>query len=115
MITLYGIRNCDTCRKARAWLDGRAIAHRYHDVRVDGLDQKTLQGWIDAVGWETLLNRRGTTWRGLSDAEKAGIDENTAGQLMLANVTLIKRPVIQAGDEVTVGFGDEVRARLEAR
>lgn len=115
MITLYGIRNCDTCRKARAWLVEHAIPHGYHDLRVDGLDEKTLARWINDVGWETLLNRRGTTWRGLSDADKTGASAETTPGLMLANVTLIKRPVIETGTAVMVGFGDSVRASLASQ
>ena len=115
MITLYGIGNCDSCRKARRWLDEQGLAHTYHDLRRDGLDETRLGRWIDAVGWETLLNRRGTTWRRFSDADKAATNAQSAPALMLDNVTLIKRPILENGTAVTVGFDDAVRAGLEGR
>jgi Spx/MgsR family transcriptional regulator len=114
MITIYGLRNCDTCRKALAWLKGEGIAHRFHDVRADGLDRATIARWTGAVDWETLLNRRGTTWRGLAEADKAGLDEAKAVTLMTGHPALIKRPVIEADGAVTVGFDETVRQRLVA-
>ena len=104
MITLYGIKNCDTCRKARKWLGAEGIAHRYHDFREDGLDAKDLKSWISAVGWETLLNTRGTTWRNLPNADRENLTPEKAAALMLANPTLIKRPVFDAGGRYFVGF-----------
>jgi arsenate reductase len=104
MIDVYGLKNCDTCRKARKWLDAQGIAHRFHDVRADGLDGATLQAWIAAVGWETLLNRRGTTWRQLPEDRKTGIDGSSAAALMLEFPALIKRPVFQFSGTVLVGF-----------
>jgi arsenate reductase len=115
MITLYGIGNCDSCRKARAWLDAQGFAHHYHDLRRDGLDEKKLDHWIGSVGWETLLNRRGTTWRQLSDAAKTATNTQSAPALMLDNVTLIKRPIIENGTMVTVGFDEAMRASLSGR
>ena len=115
MITLYGISNCDSCRKARRWLGEHAIAHTYHDLRRDGLDETRLGRWIEAVGRQTLLNRRGTTWRCLSDADKAAANAQSAAPLMLDNVTLIKRPIIEIGTVVTVGFDDAVRTNLCGR
>ncbi len=104
MTTLYGIKNCDTVRKARKWLDAKDIEYRFHDMRSDGLDKKELSAWAKAVGWETLLNRRGTTWRQLPDSDKDGVDETRAIQLMLDNPTLIKRPVLVHQNGILVGF-----------
>ena len=112
MITIYGIKNCDTCRKARKWLEAQGLKHRFHDIRADGLDGAMLDGWITELGWEVLLNRRGTTWRKLDDAAKNGIDEASATALMLEHPTLIKRPVFEAGDRRMVGFGDAEMAAL---
>ena len=102
MLTVYGLKSCDACRKARKALAGRE--HRFHDLREDGLDGAMLDRWIGAVGWEALLNRRSTTWRALDDAEKAGLDAGRARGLMLAHPTLVKRPVIDDGGRVTVGL-----------
>lgn len=101
---LYGISNCDTVKKARRWLDEHGVAHRFHDVRKDGLDAARLQGWIDALGWEKLLNRAGTTFRKLPDAQKEGLDAASAKALMLEQPAMIKRPVIEVADGVSVGF-----------
>jgi Spx/MgsR family transcriptional regulator len=102
--TLYGLKNCDTCRKARAWLDQQGHSHRFHDFRADGLDAALLARFEAALGWEALLNRRGTTWRGLPEADRDGADRDKALALMLAHPALIKRPVLVAGDEILVGF-----------
>ena len=102
---LYGISNCDTVKKARRWLDEHGVAYQFHDVRKDGLDAARLQGWIDALGWEKLLNRAGTTFRKLPDAQKDGLDAASAKALMLEQPAMIKRPVIEAADGVSVGFG----------
>jgi arsenate reductase (glutaredoxin) len=112
MITVYGIPNCDTCRKARKWLKEQDIDHVFHDFRKDGLRQEQVDGWVDAVGWETLLNRRGTTWRKLPDADKSGVDAPNAAALMTANPTLIKRPVFEGADTIMVGFSAETQAAL---
>jgi arsenate reductase (glutaredoxin) len=114
MITIYGIPNCDTCRKARKWLTDHDIDHTFHDFRKDGLRQAQVESWVEAVGWETVLNRRGTTWRKLSDADKAGLDSRTASALMTANPTLIKRPVFEGVEPVLVGFSPEAQAALMA-
>lgn len=114
MITVSGLRTCDTCRQALAWLKDRGIAHRFVDVRADGLDGTTVACWAGAVGWETLLNRRGTTWRGLPEADKAGIDEAKALALMTEHPALTRRPVFEGADWVAVGFDDAVRQRLAA-
>ncbi|MGJ3647185.1 ArsC family reductase [Sphingomonas sp. GlSt437] len=103
-ITLHGIKNCDTMKKARAWLDGQGVAYAFHDYKTAGIDAATLQGWAAKVGWDKLLNRAGTTFRGLSDADKADMDEAKAIALMVANPSLIKRPVLVRGDEVLIGF-----------
>ena len=114
MLVVHGIPNCDACRGALAWLRAEGRAHRFHDVRADGLDGAALARWIGAVGWEALLNRRGATWRGLGGAEKADLDAARAAALMTAHPTLIKRPVIVDGDVVMVGFGERERAALKA-
>lgn len=101
MLTVYGLKTCDACRKARKALGDRE--HRFHDLREDGLDGAMLDRWIEALGWEALLNRRSTTWRALDEAEKAGLDAGRARGLMLAHPTLVKRPVID--DEGTVRVG----------
>lgn len=104
MITIYGIKNCDTCRKARKWLDAEGIEHQYHDFRDDGLDGETLSAWVENVGWEILLNRRGTTWRKLPETDREDVTKDSAATLMLKNPTLIKRPVIDMGNGYLVGF-----------
>tara|TARA_Y100001936_G_scaffold15547_1_gene13281 strand:+ start:672 stop:1016 length:345 start_codon:yes stop_codon:yes gene_type:complete len=104
MIIIYGIRNCDTCRKAVQWLDTEGVEYQFHDFRVDGIDAATLSTWISEVGWEKLLNRRGITWRKLPDADKDDVDAVKAEALMAANPTLIKRPVFEGVGPVLVGF-----------
>ena len=112
MITLYGIKNCDTCRAARKWLDEEGMEHRFHDFRADGLDPDTLSEWTTAVGWEALLNRRGAAWRKLPEADRERIGPESAATLMLANPTLIKRPVFDLGGSFVVGFKETERARI---
>ncbi|MEK9645582.1 MAG: ArsC family reductase [Alphaproteobacteria bacterium] len=112
-LVVYGIKNCDTCRKALQWLKAEGIKHRFHDFRADGLDAADLARWADAAGWETLLNRRGTTWRKLPDADKDEVDAGKATKLMEANPTLIKRPLFdRGGSDVIVGFGGAEQAAL---
>lgn len=94
----------DTVKKARRWLDAQGVAYRFHDFRKDGLDAARLQGWIDALGWEKLLNRGGTTFRKLPDADKDGLDAARAKALMLDQPAMIRRPVVEAGGDVSVGF-----------
>jgi arsenate reductase (glutaredoxin) len=101
---LYGIRNCDTVKKARAWLDGRGTAYAFHDYKLAGIDAARLRGWAAELGWEKLLNRAGTTFRKLPEADKEGIDEDKAIALMLAQPSMIKRPVLDLGDRRLVGF-----------
>ncbi|KXS39705.1 MAG: hypothetical protein AWU55_80 [Halomonadaceae bacterium T82-2] len=105
MMTLYGIKSCDTCRKARKALDARGIAHGYHDLRADGLDAATLDRFIALAGLETLLNTRSTTWRGLDEAERqaARDDAGRARALILAQPTLLKRPLLDTGETLIVG------------
>jgi arsenate reductase len=107
-ITLYGIKNCDTMKKARAWLDEHRIAHTFHDYKSQGVERATLDAWIARVGWEALLNRAGTTFRKLPEADKDNITEKKAIALMLAQPSMIKRPVLEAGNETIVGFRPEV-------
>lgn len=106
MITLYGIKNCDTVRKARAWLDARGIAHAFHDYKTAGIDAARLAGWADELGWERLLNRAGTTFRKLPDADKEGLDRGKAIALMLAQPSMIKRPLLDLGDRRLLGFSE---------
>jgi len=110
MITLYGIPNCDKIRRARKWLSDHNIDYRFHDFRKDGLNEKQLKQWIKQMGWETLLNKRGMTWRKLDDETKNNIDEKSAMKIMLDNPAIIKRPVLEAGKILEVGF-DEDRYR----
>lgn len=103
-VTIHGIRNCDTMKKARAWLEQHGVAHAFHDYKVAGIDRATLEGWAGKVGWEKLLNRAGTTFRKLPDADRQDITEAKAIALMLAQPGMIKRPVLTIGDEILVGF-----------
>ena len=107
-ITIYGIKNCDTMKKARAWLDQRGVAYAFHDYKVAGIDKGRLEGWAKKAGWEALLNRAGTTFRGLSDGDKEGLTEAKAIKLMLAQPSMIKRPVLELGHgKLLVGFKPE--------
>ncbi|MCO5093077.1 ArsC family reductase [Bosea sp. (in: a-proteobacteria)] len=108
-ITIYGIRNCDTMKKARAWLDGHGVAFAFHDYKVGGIDRACLERWVEEHGWETVLNRAGTTFRALPDAEKQGLDAAKAIALMLAQPAMIKRPLLDLGRGRTiVGFKPEI-------
>lgn len=108
MMILYGIKNCDTVKKARRWLDTHSIDYQFHDFRQQGLDENTIRQWLQSVDWQTLLNKRGTTWRKLDDPRKEQLDENTAVELMLDNPTLIKRPVAVSNSSTIVGFNEDV-------
>ena len=110
-VTIYGIKNCDTMKKARAWLDKRGVAYDFHDYKAIGIDKAQLEGWTKTVGWETLLNKAGTTFRKLPDKDKAGITEKKALALMLAQPTMIKRPVLDVGGKLMVGFKPEDYAK----
>jgi arsenate reductase len=103
-VTIYGIKNCDTMKKARSWLDERKVAYVFHDYKVAGIDRKRLEAWAKEVGWEALLNRAGTTFRKLSDAEKNDLTEKKAIALMVAQPSMIKRPVLETGGKIEIGF-----------
>ena len=107
-VTIYGIKNCDTMKKARAWLDGHGVAYGFHDYKTEGIGKDKLKHWCDALGWETLLNRAGTTFRKLPDGDKEGLNENKAIALMLAQPSMIKRPVLELRGKLLVGFKPEV-------
>lgn len=111
-VTLHGIKACDTMKKARDWLDGHGVAYAFHDYKAVGIDAATLEVWAGKVGWEALLNRAGTTFRKLPNADKAGLDQARAIALMVAQPSMIKRPVLDVDGALTVGFKPEVYARL---
>ena len=106
-ITIYGIKNCDTMKKARAWLDKHGVDYSFHDYKTAGVDKDHLARWSKAVGWETLRNRAGTTFRKLPDADKTNLTEKKAMALMLAQPSMIKRPVLDVGGKLLVGFKPE--------
>lgn len=103
-ITMYGITNCDTIKKARDWLGAHGVAYAFHDYKAEGIDKARLQDWVDRLGWEVLLNRAGTTFRKLPDTDKANIDAAKAIALMQAQPSMIKRPVLDADGDLLVGF-----------
>lgn len=109
-ITMYGIPNCDSVKKAKHWFAENEVDYEFHDYKKLGIDAATLKSWSKEVGWETLLNRRGTSWRKLTDAERSELTETRAIQLMIANSSLIKRPVITQNESVLVGFDESVYA-----
>lgn len=102
--TLYGIRNCDTVKKARAWLEANGIAYDFHDYKQDGIDETRLRQWAAELGWERLLNRSGTTFRKLPEADKEGLDQDRAIALMLSQPSMIRRPVLDLGERRLIGF-----------
>jgi arsenate reductase len=106
-VTVYGIKNCDTMKKARAWLDGRGVAYRFHDYKAEGIGRDAVEAWVRLVGWETLLNRAGTTFRKLPDAAKVELSEAKAVALMLDQPSMIKRPVLDLDGRLLVGFKPE--------
>ena len=114
-ITIYGIKNCDTMKKARAWLDKQGVAYAFHDYKSKGIERGKLEGWVKKAGWETLLNKAGTTFRKLPEKEKEGLTEAKAIRLMLAQPSMIKRPVLELpGGKLLVGFKpDEYAAALK--
>jgi arsenate reductase len=108
-ITIYGIKNCDTMKKARAWLDKRGVGYSFHDYKTVGIERERLERWSKKVGWESLLNRNGTTFRKLPDKDKSGLDARKAVALMLAQPSMIKRPVLElGGGKLVVGFTPEL-------
>jgi arsenate reductase len=110
VITLYGIKNCDTIKKARAWLEAQGVAYAFHDYKASGIDDATLAKWVAEHGWETILNRAGTTFRKLPAADREGIDAGKAIVLMSAQPSMIKRPVLDIGGRTLVGFKPDVYA-----
>jgi arsenate reductase (glutaredoxin) len=112
-LTIYGIKNCDTMKKARAWLDAHKVDYVFHDYKVAGIERGKLEGWVKKAGWETLLNKAGTTFRKLPDADKANLTESKAIKLMLAQPSIIKRPVLElGGGKLLIGFKPEQYAAL---
>ena len=111
--TLYGIKNCDTMKKARAWLETHGVAHEFHDYKKSGIERAKLESWLKSVGWEVLLNRAGTTFRKLPDAAQTNLTEARAVSLMLEQPSMIKRPVLEHGDALLVGFSPEKYAALK--
>ncbi|WPZ34208.1 Spx/MgsR family RNA polymerase-binding regulatory protein [Thalassobaculum sp. OXR-137] len=116
MITVWGLKNCDTCKKARTWLEGKGATFAFKDVRADGLTADRITEWLAAVGRETLINKRGTTWRGLPpEVQAAAEDDDSAIALMQANPALIKRPIFEMADgEIVVGFAKKQQDAVEA-
>ena len=110
--TLYGIRNCDTMKKARAWLDRQGVPYRFHDYKAEGIERSRLDRWASTVGWEVLLNRAGTTFRKLPERQKEGLNKERAIALMLDQPSMIRRPVLEAGGRLLVGFKPEQYATL---
>ncbi len=105
-VTIYGIANCDTIKKAKQWLTEREVAFQFHDYRKQGLDPTLLRDWVNQLGWEVMVNKRGTTWRQLPDLIKNAIDKESAIEIMLDNPAIIKRPLLVKGDERHIGFSD---------
>ena len=107
MITLYGISNCDTVKKAQKWLDANNVSYTFHDFRKDGIEETQVSQWLDTLGWEKVVNKRSTTWRGLSDDKKANMDAELALSEIMVQPTLIKRPVLDDGQSIMIGFSDK--------
>ncbi len=114
-VTIYGIKACDTMKKARAWLDSHGIAYDFRDYKTSGISADVLAGWCQTLGWETLLNRSGTTFRKLPDSDKADLDHAKAIALMVAQPSMIKRPMLDAGGTLVAGFRPEVYAGVFGR
>ena len=112
MTTMYGIKNCDTIKKARDWLGSQGVAYDFHDYKAVGIDKPVLEAWVKKLGWEVLLNKAGTTFRKLPDADKANLTERKAIALMLAQPSMIKRPVLEAKGKLTVGFKPDEYKKL---
>jgi Spx/MgsR family transcriptional regulator len=114
--TIYGIKACDTMKKARTWLDDHGVAYAFHDYKASGIDRAHLERWVESAGWETVLNRSGTTFRKLPDADKENLNAKKAIALMLAQSSAIKRPVLEsAGGKITIGFKPEIYGALFKR
>ena len=112
MTTVYGIPNCDTVKKARKWLDAKGVAHAFHDYKKQGVPASKLEAWCDTLGWEKVINRSGTTFRKLRDADKADLDRAKAIALMMAQPSLIKRPIVEHSGGIAAGFSPEAWQRL---
>lgn len=112
---IYGIKNCDTMKKARTWLETHGVESQFHDYKASGIDRAHLETWCDAAGWETVLNRAGTTFKTLDDAQKSGLDRQKAIDLMLKQPSMIKRPVLESDGTITVGFKPDTYAALFER
>lgn len=112
MVTLYGIRNCNTMKKARKWLDENGVEYTFHDYKKEGISADQLTNWCAVVGWEVLVNKRGTTWRKLPEEARADLDQARAIDLMVSNTSLIKRPVLSDGDQLLVGFSTDTYSAL---
>ncbi len=110
VVTLYGLANCDTTRAARKWLDAAGVTYRFHDVRADGLSQKQVKAWADTLGWEKVLNRASTTWRGLDESEKQDVDAKRAVALIVQHPALLKRPLLEGAGELLQGFKADIYA-----
>ena len=110
--TIYGIKNCDTIKKARSFLDQHNVEYTFHDYRVDGTDKKLIAAWVKTHGWETVLNKRGTTWRNLDDKIKASIDESNVVDLLVEHPAMIKRPVLASGRQSLVGFSKDTYSEI---
>jgi len=109
-VAVYGIKACDTMKKARAWLDAKGIAYTFHDYKTEGIDRATLEGWVDRLGWEVVLNRAGTTFRALPESDKTGLTAAKAVGLMVKQPSMIKRPMLVAGRDLIAGFKPDIYA-----
>lgn len=112
MTTLYGIKNCDSVKKARRWLETQAVDYRFHDFRQDGISRQQVEQWIATLGWETVVNKRSTTWKQLDDSTRQSMTAATALLAILDNPTLIKRPLLETGDQLITGFKDAQYAAI---
>ena len=115
IVTIYGIKNCETMKKARAWLEEHGVPYAFHDYKLEGIERARLEAWARDVGWEALINRAGTTFRKLPEVNKADLDKEKAIALMLDQPSMIKRPVLDAGGRLLVGFKSELYAEAFAR
>ena len=113
-VDFYGIPNCDTVKKARSWLDERGVAYAFHNYKTDGIGEGRLRGWVEELGWEALLNRAGTTFRKLPDSDKTDLDADKAVALMMAQPSMIKRPLLDLGDRKLLGFKPDTYAAVFA-
>ena len=112
MTTMYGIKNCDTIKKARTWLEERGIGYDFHDYKAAGIDETRLRGWVDKLGWEIVLNRTGTTFRKLPDADRADLNADKAITLMIAQPSMIKRPILEHEGALLAGFKPDAYAAV---